>query len=113
MTSMMVAPSPCRAQKSLVKQGGLGTERFLTCSLGCCLLLKCNTLQSFMHICVSSSPRHSEAAPAKGGCLDNLHLVVSNKASTRATCKRKLVNYAGHHGLTLRPNGCMRASALV
>jgi len=87
--------SPSVSRKSLVKED-LAPKKISHLQFG---LLSPAEMQRLAEFQVYSRELFSmpSRTPAKGGCLDP-RLGVSDKVSTCATCKRKLVDCAGHFG---------------
>lgn len=86
---------PSASRKRLVKQG-LAPKKISHLQFG---LLSPSEMQRLAEFQVTSRELFSmpSRTPAPGGCLDP-RLGVSDKLSTCSTCKRKLVDCAGHFG---------------
>lgn len=87
--------TPTLSRKRLVKED-LAPKKISHLQFGLLSPAEMQRLAEFQ-VCSRELFSMPSRTPAKGGCLDP-RLGVSDKGSTCATCKRKLVDCAGHYG---------------
>ena len=87
--------TPTLSRKRLVKED-LAPKKISHLQFGLLSPAEMQRLSEFQ-VCSRELFSMPSRTPAKGGCLDP-RLGVSDKVSTCATCKRKLVDCAGHYG---------------